>query len=458
MNIKKLKINKKTLMLTLMAGLFTTPVFASVSYQCINGNDNQTCKIWQGNTADTLPSNVINQVTIDNILNSQKKSRYITIEITPGNYTMYPFKIHGVNNLTFKLDQGVTMTAISKDQKEKGNKAKSDPWKSVDDIIIFENCNNLKVIGAAPSPMNLIDNRPESNIDMPSVIDGNGADWWRDHEKDNSIFRPPLIDFSHINGLTIEDLEFRNSPRAHVSVRNSKDITIHQVLVHSEPDSPNTDGLNIGSVQNVQISDSTIYNGDDSVAINSDGDGDHNININNMDMYFGHGVSIGSHVNANVEGVVVQNVIFHNTTNGLRIKTLCDGGVCTKSDGNGDSAEHKGKEIVVSNIQYKNISMYDVKNPIIYDFSYGKAWSKVQVNNITYTNVTSVSSNKSGKKDKFKKYSNPATLLCEEENGCKNIVLNNVSIDSYGLCRDIDMSVNNHDEDYKNKINTCLDN
>ncbi len=432
--------------------------FALVNFQCYGNNYNSQCIIMKGNSHDARtdystnaqeydPSQVITQDTIDAILKKQKNAKQLTIEFTPGNYTTYPLSIQNVNNLTFKLDNGTVITAIPMKQKNKSDKKDSNPWKNVEHVIEFINCNNLTLVGAAPNANQLKNNRPDENTTMPSVIDGNGADWWKAANKDSKTYRPPFFFLQNINGLNISNLEFRNSPRVHLKIRNAKDTSIDQILIHSDKDSPNTDGINVGAVQNLSITNSTIYNGDDSIAINSYKPYiDQNIKINNMAMYYGHGISLGSDVSSDIENVTATNIDFHFTHNGLRIKTDCDKD-CSDKDDN-DFANSKNKNpVTINNINFNHITMEGVKFPIIYNFGYeSKKWSNVNVKNITYSDIHSENSKM------------PSTLLCHKQNGCSGINFDNVSIDSAGECQDISITQDGSKKTYSDKATKCLAN
>ena len=119
-------------------------------------------------------------------------------------------------------------------------------------------------------------------------------------------------------------------------------------------DSPNTDGIKIGSSYQIGISSSVIGTGDDCIAILS---GSREIHISKLFCGPGHGISIGSlggydHEN-DVEGVYVRDSGLKGTTNGLRIKTWA-----------------KSHPLKASKIRYENIVMTDVMYPIIIDQDY----------------------------------------------------------------------------------------
>ena len=95
-------------------------------------------------------------------------------------------------------------------------------------------------------------------------INGNGRRWW---EKiwDKSLVeaRPCLIYFEYCENIKIENVYLTMSPVWTVHPLYSKNVVIHGVTIVNPADSPNTDGINPDSCQNVRISDCYIDVGDD---------------------------------------------------------------------------------------------------------------------------------------------------------------------------------------------------
>ncbi len=451
------KLNKSYLV-GLILGTTALPSFASVVYQCNGGQDDTVCQISYGNTKDKYPSEAITQSVIDEILQKNKKAKSLTIEFTSGKYQVYPLNFKKVDNLTLLWDAGAQLYAIPYSKK------KSNGWDGADQLISFVQCNNLALKGAAPSANQLDNNKPKPDTTMPSIIDGQGQDWWEATKKEK-INRPYLMLFSKINNLTITDLQISNSPDFHLKIQDTSNLKIDQILIHSEQKSPNTDGINMSSVKGVTITNSTIYNGDDGIAFNSGNNSPcSNVNISNIDMYYGHGISFGSTINSNMENMDIEHIRFFNTANGIRIKAhdgrknddhkheknkKSDFAMSSDdSDANlGDFDPELGKSsaATVHNIKYNDIQMENVDNPIIFDLSYDNSdWAKIQINNIAFSNIATTNSKHS------------VSLICGSTNNCNNITANDIKLDKKAECRDIQLNYNGKSEKYKDKTGTCL--
>ncbi|GLJ52152.1 hypothetical protein SUGI_1109440 [Cryptomeria japonica] len=97
----------------------------------------------------------------------------------------------------------------------------------------------------------------------------------------------------------------------------------------------------------------------------------------------GHGISIGSlgedNALAAVKNITVSGVSFHDTQNGVRIKTW--------QGGNGFATD----------ITFQNVKMDNVQNPVIIDQYYSpygsptKGDSNVKISNVLYQNITGTS-------------------------------------------------------------------
>ncbi|KAH7573055.1 hypothetical protein JRO89_XS03G0058400 [Xanthoceras sorbifolium] len=160
----------------------------------------------------------------------------------------------------------------------------------------------------------------------------------------------------------------------------------------------------------LRISRSSIGTGGDCIAILS---GSSNIDVSEVFCGPGHGISIGSlrkyAYEKNVWGFSVKNCTFRDTTNGLRIKT------------------YRSSASSVSGINYQNIHMDNVQNPIIIDQQYCPYPpcvmfpSLVQIKDVTYSNIWGTSSTKVA-----------VTFRCSERFPCKNIMLNDINLVHHG--------------------------
>jgi polygalacturonase len=185
----------------------------------------------------------------------------------------------------------------------------------------------------------------ESNKDLKLE---EGSDWKGTLSK--RFFRPPFFQAYRSKNILIEGVKFTNSPFWTINPEFCSNIRVTGVTIDN-PQSPNTDGINPSSCDNVHISDCHISVGDDCITIKSGRDLQgrkyatpcQNITITNCTMLAGHGgVVIGSEMSGDVRKVVISNCVFDGTDRGIRIKS---------TRGRGGIVE----DIRVSNIVMKNI-------------------------------------------------------------------------------------------------------
>nr|AFU91007.1 polygalacturonase [uncultured bacterium] len=166
--------------------------------------------------------------------------------------------------------------------------------------------------------------------------------------------------FSHIvNGLTIWGVRvkspannYKGVPYSTINAKNTDGID----PASSGPitSNINTDGIDPISSKNVTIAHSNISTGDDNVAIKaySHKGPAQNISVIHNTFEFGHGMSIGSETNG-IYDVLVDDLTLNGTeNNGVRIKS---------------DSSNAGE---VDGVIYKNVTMTNVKNPIVIDPQY----------------------------------------------------------------------------------------
>ena len=178
---------------------------------------------------------------------------------------------------------------------------------------------NLGLVGAV--------NAENITITGGGTIDGRGYNWWHDPENQN---RPRAVQPIKCNKVIIRDIKIINSAMWTVHPLCCNNVTVDAITIKNPSDSPNTDGINPESCQNVHISNCYVDVGDDCVTIKAGTEEEafkksmpcENITITNCTMLNGHGgVVIGSEMSGGVRNVVVNNCIFNGTDRGVRIKT-----------------------------------------------------------------------------------------------------------------------------------------
>ncbi|XP_059442085.1 exopolygalacturonase-like [Corylus avellana] len=306
-----------------------------------------------------------------------------TVLIPPGSYMVNSVRFEG----RCKGLVGVVIGGLLK--------APADPFKfSTDSWINFRYVDQLTVSGGG-------------------TLDGQGQVAWgiNDCNKNSSCPRlPTTLRFDFVTNARIDQVSSINSKNNHIVIFGCENLNMSRINISAPANSPNTDGIKIGSSHGIRISHSTIGTGDDCIAMLS---GTKDVDISNVVCGPGHGISIGSLGKNNgddVDGVVVKNSTFRGTSDGVRIKTW--------------AAPFLG---TASNFIFQDIFMDQVGNPIILDQEYcpyppcSQQASLLQISNVTYRNIWGSSNAKVA-----------VTLRCSASKPCQNVVLEDINLDYRG--------------------------
>jgi polygalacturonase len=198
------------------------------------------------------------------------------------------------------------------------------------------------------------------SITGSGTLDGNGVFWWElVKKKKNQFPRPKLVTFEACRNIKIEGITLVNSPSWTVHPIRCKNVKLNGLTIINPKDSPNTDGINPESCQNVHISNCHINVGDDCIAIKSGTEEAQaripceNIVITNCTMIHGHGgVVIGSEMSGDIRHVTISNCVFEGTDRGIRFKS------------------RRGRGGVVEDIRVSNIIMKHVFCPFVINLYY----------------------------------------------------------------------------------------
>ena len=283
---------------------------------------------------------------------------------------------------------------------------------------------------------------------VTSVIDGQGAAWWKAVEDNGKFTRPSLIRLQRGARHLFRNIKLLNSPGTNLTLGqsgNANNMTVHDVTISAPAStlgkgkaSHNTDGIPVWGPY-VNIYDCNISTGDDNVVVDTNGRYVHAWNIT---CGSGHGMSIGSYT-VNLHHVIYENITFNQTETGFRIKT--------SNDRSGNDYSGTSDNGAVHDLIFRNSTMYGVGDPIkltcLYDSDPADP-STVATSTVTNTtpeyrdflfqNITATGTPFSSS---FK-YGNPIYIYGRPESYIHDITFDNVSIDAQkgmfmAYCKDI---------------------
>ena len=196
------------------------------------------------------------------------------------------------------------------------------------------------------------------------IIDGNAvnADWWVDVKK-RKIGRPKLVFLNQCENVIFHGILGRNSACWNFHPFFSKHIAFYHTAVEAPKDSPNTDGTDPESCDDVRYIGMRFSVGDDAIAIKAGKvymgmkyqTPATNHLVRNCLMEYAHGAMVlGSEMSGGVKDLTVSQCYFKHTDRGLRIKTR----------------RGRGKYAVIDGVEFSNIRMENVMTPMVMNMYY----------------------------------------------------------------------------------------
>ncbi|KAA8543073.1 hypothetical protein F0562_021432 [Nyssa sinensis] len=242
------------------------------------------------------------------------------------------------------------------------------------------------------------------------TFNGQGEASWKFNDRTHKTLLPISLKFQFVQNALVEKINLVNSKGFHMTVTSCNNFKLEGLDITAPGNSPNTDGIHISRSDLVNVTNSVIGTGDDCISM---GEGNSNIRVSGITCGPGHGISVGSlghPLDKDVKGIRVTNCTLKGTTNGARIKTL-----------------EKSNQMKASNIIFEDITMTDVKNPIIIDQHYNsknkQGSSKVKISDIHFRNIRGSS------------ISDVAVSLdCSNANPCEGVELVDIDLTYSGTC------------------------
>lgn len=268
------------------------------------------------------------------------------------------------DNLRLELDKGAVLSAFTE---RTGFPVFQGMIQSYDETSEY----NLGTWEGNPLPMftGIITGINVENVVIygQGIVDGNANDnfnnWWYNAKQMRDAFRPRMIFLNNCKNVSVQGIQVQNSPSWNIHPYFSRNLRFIDLKVINPKDSPNTDGLDPESCQDVEIVGVYFSVGDDCIALKSGKiymGGKYktpckDITIRQCCMRDGHGsVTIGSEMAGGIKNVHVRDCLFRQTDRGLRIKTR----------------RGRGKQAVIDGIFFENIKMDHVMTPFVINCFY----------------------------------------------------------------------------------------
>ncbi|XP_019422336.1 PREDICTED: probable polygalacturonase [Lupinus angustifolius] len=197
------------------------------------------------------------------------------------------------------------------------------------------------------------------------TIDGQGSIWWSMFKnKTLDYTRPHMVELANSTAVLISNLTVLNSPFWTIHPVYCSHVTVQNVTIISPLKSPNTDGIDPDSSDDVCIEDCYISTGDDMISIKSGWDEygiafgrpSKNIIIHRLtgQTQSSSGIAIGSEMSGGVSEVYAEDIRMFNSNNSIRIKTA------------------PGRGGYVRNIYISNVTLVNVTTAIRLTGLYGQ--------------------------------------------------------------------------------------
>lgn len=220
---------------------------------------------------------------------------------------------------------------------------------------------------AIPSRKSLIhgDDIENTQIIGEGIIDGNAQNstWWKVEALQRVIGRPRLVFLNRCRNVVLHGITAQNSASWTVHPFFCENIDFLDLKIYAPKISPNTDGLNPESCNNINVIGCKFSTGDDCIAIKSGriemaqkfSCVAQRYTIRNCLMEYGHGaVVIGSEISGGTKELSVSQCLFRETDRGIRIK----------------SNRARGEKSILDGLHFENIRMEKVQTPFVINMYY----------------------------------------------------------------------------------------
>lgn len=176
---------------------------------------------------------------------------------------------------------------------------------------------------------------------------------------------PRLVQASNANNLVVYQITLSQGAHPLLYIEGGSGATVYGITTLTPATRKNADGIDIDSITNVTVINSSVEAGDDGIAIKTNSGPASNITVKNSRFYGTHGLSVGSQTFDGVTNVLFTgNYVYgvdHSGNaatddNAIRIKTDIDCGGLVQQVTYQNTCITQGKHLIVVNANYGSCS------------------------------------------------------------------------------------------------------
>lgn len=210
-------------------------------------------------------------------------------------------------------------------------------------LIVADGASNIGIVGEGT-----IDGR---GLEVALAIDslhhiGERIDPAYNTRRMRPSIRPKLIDFEHVDGAVIRDVNLRASAAWGLSLNNSRNIKVEGINLENRA-YWNNDGIDIADCHNVLIEGCFINSADDGIVLKSfnPDDGNENVTIQNCEIRSSaNALKIGTETFGYIRNVFINNIRIRDTfrsavaiesVDGAHVENIIVDSIDAKNTGNG---------------------------------------------------------------------------------------------------------------------------
>jgi polygalacturonase len=192
-----------------------------------------------------------------------------------------------------------------------------------------------------------------SFIGGPGAIDGRG---------DIISGTPRLVQTSTANNFIIYDVTLQQAAHPNLYIQGGSGATVYNVTILTPANRANADGIDIDSITNVSVINSSIEAGDDGIAVKTNAAAASNITVKNTRLYGTHGLSIGSQTFKGVTNILFTgNYVYGVDHSGIASTDANAINIKTDQECGG----------LVNKVTYQNTCITQAKHLIVVNAAYG---------------------------------------------------------------------------------------